>query len=166
MHSSEPKQNLTLHFKTLLTLICPLVLSLSCAQVKIHDEQFWGINGMGATGVHTLTDEITHVDEKTWLSMSIGMIAETPEVFADIKKAFEQLCTMAGPNCTVEAQQQAAKMFRNIERAHGGPLVPTDTLPLLKAINKAKLMMKKPPMKAQDNFSFLPKETDPPTSRK
>lgn len=99
---------------------------------------------MGATGVHTLTNEITHVDEKTWLAMSIGMIAETPGVVADIKKALEQLCTMAGPNCTVEVQEQIKQVASNLERAHGGPFVANDTLPLLKAINKAKLKMKRP----------------------
>lgn len=144
MDLSERKQTSITPFRTWLILICPLVLNLSCAQVKIHDEQFWGINGMGATGVHTLTNEVTHVDERTWLSMSIGMIAETPEVFADVKMAFEQLCSMAGPNCTVEIQKQASQMFKNIEKAHGGPLVPSNSLPLLMAVKKAKLQMKRP----------------------
>ena len=93
---------------------------------------------MGATGVHTLTNDITHVDEQTWLSMSIGMICETGGTFGDVKMAFEQLCSIAGPECTVEVQQQAAQMFKNLERAHGGPLVPNQSLPLLKAIQKVK----------------------------
>jgi hypothetical protein len=128
--------------KLWLTLICLLGLSLvSCAQVTVQDEQFWGINGMGATGVHTLTNQITHVDEETWLSMSIGMICETGGTFGDVKLAFEQLCSMAGPECTEAIQTQVATMFSNLARAHGGPLKPNLSLPLLKAIQTQKVMM-------------------------
>lgn len=93
---------------------------------------------MGATGVHTLTNQITHVDENTWLSMSIGMICETGGTFGDVKAAFEQLCAIAGPECTVEVQEQAASLFSNIEKIHGGPLTPNMSLPLLKAVQRAR----------------------------
>lgn len=120
--------------------------------MTVKDEEFWGINGMGATGVHTLTNQIEHVDENTWLAMSIGMIAETAGVFADIKTAYEQMCEMLGPRCTVEVQQQAAALFDNIAKIHGAPLVPTYQLPFLKAIQKEHLTWKK--------------ETAPPTLNK
>jgi hypothetical protein len=138
MRYNKPKQASTLPCKTWLILTCLLGLNLSCAQVTTHDEEFWGVNGIGATGVHTLTKDITHVDEQTWLSMSIGMICETAGTFADVKTAFEQLCSMAGPECTVEVQQQATMMFDNVARAHGGPLSPNLSLPLVKAVMAAK----------------------------
>jgi hypothetical protein len=125
-------------FKALFKLTCLAVLLSSCTQVTIHDEQFWGIKGpLGATGVHTLTNEIVHVDKATWDKMSVGYIAEEPGVFADIKLSFERMCEMLGPSCTVEVQQQATKMFRQIESAHGGPLMPNENLPLLKALKKS-----------------------------
>ena len=120
------------------TLTLLLVLNSSCAQVTVQDEQFWGVNGMGATGVHTLTSAVTHVGEEQWLSMSIGMICETGGTFGDIKLAFEQLCEIAGSECTVDVQNQAAQVFRNIEKAHGGPLTPNMSLPLLKAVLAAR----------------------------
>jgi hypothetical protein len=115
------------------------LLNSGCTSVTVHDEQFWGIKGaLGATGVHTQTSQVTHVDKPTWDAMSVGMIAESAGTFGDVKLAFEQLCEMVGPSCTVDVQQQAAKMFSNIAVANGGPLRPNMTLPLLKAVQRAK----------------------------
>jgi hypothetical protein len=104
----------------------------------VQDETIYGDKGpLGATAVHTLSSQMTEIPKPAWDTMRVGMLCESAGTFADVKTAFEQLCTMVGPECTVEVQQTAMTLFKQVELAHGSPLVPRGTLPLVKALRKA-----------------------------
>jgi hypothetical protein len=101
-----------------LSILMALLL-LSCSQVPIKDEIFYGNKGMrGAVEFHTFTTDQKQISFEDWMKMlrSEPLVCSSVSTFGDYKKAIEQLCSVCNC-CSPDVTAKAEEFFNNIQKA-------------------------------------------------
>ncbi len=98
-----------------------LLLSTSCAKVKIKDSIWMGSLGeSGAAEFHTLKTDKRLIDRRDWDRMwddlSHPIICTYADTFADWKSIIEKLCSFAPGKCSYEDKQKLALFFHKTQR--------------------------------------------------
>lgn len=89
----------------------------------MQNEEFCGDEGsIGAHCVDSISGAQRDIAKAQWDIDRVGQICETAQAFGDMKTDLEQLCQMAGPECTLAVQQQMDIFFSRIEMVTGQPI--------------------------------------------
>lgn len=94
-------------------------LLLSCTNVPVKDEIFYGSKGMlGAVEFHTFTTGSRELTFEQWMEMlrTKPLICSSTSTFGDMKQAFEKLCSMCNC-CSADTTAKAEEFFNNVEKA-------------------------------------------------
>lgn len=101
---------------TAISSIAAAGLLLSCNQVPIHDEIFYGNKGMmGAVEFHTLTTDTREIGFEDWMGMirTQPLVCSSVSTFADMKAAFEKLCSVCNC-CNADTKAKAEEFFNQV----------------------------------------------------
>jgi len=103
------------NIKKLCVILFITAVISGCATVEIKNQEFCGDMGsMGATCFKTLTDDTRDINKTDWDNERMGMICESPEVFADWKGLIMKLCHKSRA-CRYQAEKMLSRFFTNIE---------------------------------------------------
>lgn len=109
----------------MLTLVLFIMMGaplLSCNQVPIKDEIFYGNKGMrGAVEFHTLNTKTREISFEDWMKLlrTKPLVCSSVETFGDIKAAVEKLCSVCNC-CSYETTAAIEQFFANVKKASGG----------------------------------------------
>ena len=102
-----------------ISFVSILVILVSCSSVKIENHEWCVLAGQdGAFCFHTLNNSERDITKEEWDALSPGWIAGSPEAFANLKIAVEQLCKET-KKCTYETQKRLQAFFEKTKRARG-----------------------------------------------
>lgn len=96
-------------------------LLLSCTNVPLKDEIFFGNKGMvGAVEFHSLTTDTREIGFEEWMKLlkTQPLICSSVTTYGDMKAAFEKLCSVCNC-CTADTTAKAEEFFNNVQKAAG-----------------------------------------------
>jgi hypothetical protein len=99
----------------LLITMGALLLSSSCARVKIKDEDIYGDKGAdGAVEVHLLSEGQADIPKAVWDKLRFGMACISRQALGDLKAEIMELCSYSN-DCDYEVQQNIQAFFDKME---------------------------------------------------
>lgn len=100
--------------RTLRSLVFALTLPLlNCGMVTIRNNKFYADAGpIGAYWFMSISSDNGQITKLEWDEARMGMVCETPQVFADLKADLETLCQNNQNQCSYE-DVSAANTFYN-----------------------------------------------------
>lgn len=96
-----------------------ILLTVSCAPIKIKDMTFYGDKGkFGATSVHSLHKQIPPetISKADWDLMRIGMVCTAGENISYALATIDKLCTQRKGACTYEEMREALARIEGATR--------------------------------------------------
>lgn len=90
----------------------------ACSSVQVNDEIAYGLKPapLGAVSVHTLFPGQTDLTEADWLNLraSTPLICASVATFGEVKKEFEQLCSVCSNCCDYSTTAAVNAFFTRI----------------------------------------------------
>lgn len=96
-----------------------VLLLLSCTNVPVKDEIFYGNKGMvGAVEFHTFTSVTREITFEQWMQMlrTQPFICSSVSTFGDMKASFEKLCSVCNC-CPADTTAKAEEFFNNVTKS-------------------------------------------------
>lgn len=103
--------------KLKLNLVILLILSISCAKIKIKNTEWCGDLGIdGASCFNTHNDNSRDLRKEEWDKVRFGMICASSKDFSEWKSYIYQLCLQAGNRCTYGHKEKIINFFDKVEK--------------------------------------------------
>lgn len=103
------------NLKNALLLLFGLSLISSCSQIVIKDQEYCADAGpLGASCVHTQTDETRDLTPAEWQVERFGMVCSTGEAYSDNVAVILKACRIC-KCCSYDAKKKITKFKKNLE---------------------------------------------------
>lgn len=97
-----------------LYVFVPLLFSISCASVTIRDTPVYvDLGELGATRLHTLSDERVRLEPEEWRQTRFGMFCTTSSDFADNLAILFKLCRLS-KKCKFEEKKKLQEFAKRV----------------------------------------------------